>query len=48
MPSLAYFTIIAIILVIIAVVLFLTGNPLGSIFVVLLALFSLKLEELNE
>ena len=48
MPHLAYFTIAAVIVAILAVVLFFAVNPLAGIFTILVAQFILKLEDRNE
>lgn len=48
MPSLAYFTILAVVLAVVAIVLFFAVNPLVGIFTILLAQFALKLEDRNE
>lgn len=48
MPPLAYFTIVAVLLVIVAVVLAFVAGPLWGIFTVLLAQFVAHLEARND
>lgn len=48
MPPLAYFTIIAVLLVVLAIVLAITIGPLWGIFTVLVAQFVAHLEARNE
>lgn len=48
MPDLAYYTILAVVLVVLAIVFFFAVDPMLGIFTVLLAQFSLKLEDRND
>lgn len=48
MPNLAYYTILAVVLAVLAIVFFFAVSPTLGIFTVLLAQFSLKLEDRDD